>query len=274
MFKQLLLFWVCVLIINTAQSQTPIPYTLHWGHESIYTAYSLAGLATIYSLNKQMEGHSLQEIQSLNSATIWRIDRNTIYKYSEQKAHISDYVVGTACIVSVGGAGLIALQAAHDKQSFIRHAGTFAILWAETNAVTMITTNIAKSSVRRTRPYVYNSEVTMETKMEKDSRKSFFSGHTAFSASNCFFAAQVVSQYYPKSTISYASWGLATLIPASVAYLRVQSGRHFPTDVISGYIIGAACGILIPYVHTRGIDNKSNVQIGMSPQVISVSLGF
>lgn len=268
MIRGFVLFF-CLLYACSLHSQTPVPYVLRYKHESIYAAYSLVGLAAIYTLNARLDGHAPQDINSLNSDDIWKIDRNTIYNYSESKAHISDYVVGAACLLSVGGAGLISLRSSSDSRDFVNHAGTLAILWAEANAVSMITANVVKSSVQRTRPYVYNPDVDMEKRMEEDARKSFFSGHTTFAATNCFFAAHVVSSYYPRSWLSYGAWTAAAIIPASVAYLRVESGRHFPTDVLAGYIVGATCGALIPYVHSRVI--QSNMSIGMSPQMVRVS---
>ena len=44
-------------------------------------------------------------------------------------------------------------------------------------------------------------------------------------------------------------WSGAVLIPATAAYLRVQSGKHFPTDVMAGYAVGAAIGWLVPHLH-------------------------
>lgn len=274
MIQKFLISSLCVLSSVFSFSQTTGPYSLSWKHESIYAVYSAVGLATIYSLNKNIEGHTQQEIENLQSNTINAFDRETVYKYSDQKAHISDYAVVTSCAISVGLSGIVSLHSGTDSRSFLSHAGTLAVLWAETNAITMITTNIAKSSIQRTRPYVYNSNVPIEKQMEVDGRKSFFSGHTAFTASNCYFAAHVISQYYPKSWLSYSTWTAAALLPASVAYLRVQSGRHFPTDVMTGYIVGAACGVLIPQLHTLKADGKSQVHVGISPQLMSVSLRF
>jgi len=182
---------------------------------------------------------------------------------------LSDYTTAGACAFSIGISALVSYRITKGSSMFVKQAGLLAVLWSETLATTMITANIVKSSVQRTRPYVYNSNVPLEKRMEYDGRKSFFSGHTTFAASNTFFAAHVVSQYFPKTWLSYSTWAVAGLLPASVAYMRVDSGRHFPTDVITGYIVGAACGIVIPHLHTLQNKQNATVHMGISPQTIS-----
>jgi membrane-associated phospholipid phosphatase len=53
-------------------------------------------------------------------------------------------------------------------------------------------------------------------------------------------------------------WGVAAAIPASVGYMRIKAGKHFLTDNLIGYGVGAAAGILIPELHKKA--NK-NLQI-------------
>ena len=41
----------------------------------------------------------------------------------------------------------------------------------------------------------------------------------------------------------------AALAPATVGFLRVKGGKHFPTDVLTGLVVGAATGYLVPRLH-------------------------
>ena len=41
-------------------------------------------------------------------------------------------------------------------------------------------------------------------------------------------------------------------IPAWTGIERYLAGKHFPTDIIPGYIFGAACGFFIPHLHRTG----------------------
>ena len=48
-----------------------------------------------------------------------------------------------------------------------------------------------------------------------------------------------------------AVWSVAAGIPAITAYLRVESGQHFPTDVLAGYAVGAFTGWIVPHLHKK-----------------------
>ena len=49
------------------------------------------------------------------------------------------------------------------------------------------------------------------------------------------------------------------------AYGRVQSGDHFPTDVIAGAMAGAGIGILVPHLHRSDEVKRRPVWIGFLP---------
>ena len=52
-------------------------------------------------------------------------------------------------------------------------------------------------------------------------------------------------------------WTGAAIIPATVGVLRVEAGNHFLSDVLLGYAMGAASGILIPELHKKKYENLS-----------------
>lgn len=70
-------------------------------------------------------------------------------------------------------------------------------------------------------------------------------------AASTFFMAKVYSDYFPDSKYKPVVWTLAATIPAVTGYLRVRGGRHYPTDVLAGYALGATIGILVPHWHRR-----------------------
>jgi membrane-associated phospholipid phosphatase len=47
-------------------------------------------------------------------------------------------------------------------------------------------------------------------------------------------------------------WGAAAIIPAVVAYFRIKAGKHFLTDNLVGYAVGATVGVLVPRLHQTG----------------------
>ncbi|MEQ8424859.1 MAG: phosphatase PAP2 family protein, partial [Cyclobacteriaceae bacterium] len=78
-----------------------------------------------------------------------------------------------------------------------------------------------------------------------------FSGHTSHTAAASFFMAKVISDYHPNMNkgARIILWSAAVYIPALTATLRVKAGKHFPSDVVAGYAVGAFAGWLIPQLH-------------------------
>ena len=77
---------------------------------------------------------------------------------------------------------------------------------------------------------------------------------------------KVYSDYHPelghKKLLLY---GLASIPPLVEGYFRVKALAHFPTDVMVGFMIGGACGIIVPELHRI---KKKNVQLDVSLSAI------
>lgn len=131
--------------------------------------------------------------------------------------------------------------------------GKIAILYAETMAIAGGLTNITKAGFARPRPYVYGPEWVPGTELKSGDQAAFVSGHTSLSAAGSFFFARVFSDYHPDSNLKPYVWGIAATIPAMTGYLRVRAGRHYPSDVIAGYALGATVGFLVPTLHKKEI---------------------
>ncbi len=130
---------------------------------------------------------------------------------------------------------------------------THAVMFLETFAMTWGLTNITKRVARRPRPFMYNNDLLafpMQMRRSNHTRQSFFSGHTSMTTAMYFFTAQTFSQYYPNSDWKPWVWGASISIPAITGFLRVKAGKHFPTDVLIGYAVGALVGgVLVPALH-------------------------
>ena len=103
---------------------------------------------------------------------------------------------------------------------------------------------ILKNLVGRIRPYEYNDTITLL--VSKLSDYSFPSGHSlaSFECATCIF-------------IRNKKWGIAALVLASlVAFSRLYLYVHFPSDVLTGTVMGIAFGIIgsliIDKIYKRG----------------------
>ena len=200
-------------------------------------------------------------------------DRGSALNWSPKAADISDYVLFSTAILPA------AFLSEHHTGRDIK---TLLIMYAEVFTLNYGLTEIAKNLTQRPRPYVYNPEIPIETRTSADSRKSFFSGHTSQTAAACFYFAKVIHDYHPtlQKGVRIGMWAFAVSVPAANGYLRVKAGKHFPTDVITGYIVGAATGFFIPELHrTRQSKKvKEQLKVGFLPYrdgyTLNLAYGF
>lgn len=112
----------------------------------------------------------------------------------------------------------------------------------------LIVNIILKYSVNRARPWIEWEEIVDFYKaagVRKPSDSSFPSGHAAA----CMAAAVVVTfRYKWKGLIAIA---VALLVAVSRIYLCL----HYPSDVLGGILIGAACGVAGHFI-ARAIEKR------------------
>ena len=115
--------------------------------------------------------------------------------------------------------------------------------------------NLTKVLVRRPRPYNYNPDAPLDTKLNKSSRYSFFSGHSATTAYFAITTAKLYNDLYPNSNMRPYVWLGAALLPAAVSYGRMRAGRHFFTDVLVGTAVGTIIALVVPTLHRGSGEN-------------------
>ena len=120
-------------------------------------------------------------------------------------------------------------------------------------------TGIAKGIINRYRPFAYMTvdeleKLDLAAKAEflediadYDILNSFFSGDASSIAFGFVFFAFAYSWFYKERKYTYLLWILALSGVVLGGYFRTMSGKHFPTDVTVGAIVGSvvAFGILI-----------------------------
>jgi len=204
----------------------------------------------------------LQQKTPLDSITIINLDPNDVNSfdrsatqqdaaYAETAVKISDYVM-IACFATP----LLLLV---DKKIRKDWAPLF-LLYLETEAIVGNLYSWGGAMlVDRIRPYVYHPEIPWGRKTGAGTQTSFYSGHTSSSAAACFFVAKVFSDYHPEwGNKKYLLYGAAAIPPIIIAYYRIKAMEHFPTDVITGLIVGTTTGILVPHLHKN---KKANLAI-------------
>ena len=110
---------------------------------------------------------------------------------------------------------------------------------------------ILKKATRRTRPFNGGTgEFFVSEPPPGQSNGSFPSGH----ATGVFAVAAVFAhEFRDRRWVPWVAYGTAGLISLS----RVSLGRHFPTDVVAGAILGDSIGRMVSHrsaSHTEGLD--------------------
>ncbi len=235
----ILSFLFFTLSLN-GQTQLDSPYELDWSTEGPILGGSLAAITVSFVINGKIVVLAEEDVTTYDGAGIFGIDRWVIRNWSLKAQKVSDVLLYTSYVTP-----LAMLLGERSRDDF----GKTSLFAIEGMMATMAITNLTKVLFKRTRPFVYNKDAPMELKLKRGARLSFFSGHTSSSAFMTFLTAQLYSDYYPDSNAKPYVWGLAALLPAVTGYNRIRGGKHYLTDVLLGYAVGTAIGILIPRIH-------------------------
>lgn len=205
------------------------------------------GLGVILA-NGTPEPLTEQEIAGLSRESVNPFDRSATWNYSEDISDASDVVL----------AAVVAAPLALMLDDGVRGDwGTCTLMYAETMALAVFLPEIAKLAVDRIRPFVYNAEAPMSEKTTGDATKSFFSRHAAVAFASAAFLSTVYGDYHPGSAAGPYIWAGSLVAAAGVGFMRYEAGKHFPTDVITGAVVGGAAGYIIPRIHRSTGDRLS-----------------
>lgn len=251
MTKNIHLYLIVFIITFSgfSQEKKESPYETSFVKDGIWIT-SAVGLNVIgVKIIQEKDDLSLTDLNKLSKDDVWGVDRWAAGYYSE-KANEDSYIPFYASFIMP-----LALLLNENERS---HAGQISVLFVETMATTGALFTVTAGLVEKSRPLVYNTSLDSDKRIDSDEQRSFFAGHTAATAAATFFVAKVFNDFNPDSPLKPLVWGIAAAVPASVGYMRIKAGKHFLTDNLIGYGIGAAAGILIPELHKKA--NK-NLQI-------------
>lgn len=237
--------------LSFSQSSFDDPFDVDTDKEIMISAIGAAiGIGAIVAMTNA-DPLTIGEIDSLNSMDVNKFDRIAIGPYQTD-------VLGDVLLYSSFAFPLTFLT--YDKT--LEDFEAISLMYGEAVLLNASLNGLIKALTLRDRPYVYDTRSLLEPKLDLDARYSFYSGHTSFTAVNTFYTAKVYSAYLSSESTKTILWIAAALIPAVTGFSRVNTHNHFPTDVIVGYIVGAAIGYLIPEIHkTNNSGNSSSSSV-------------
>ena len=124
-----------------------------------------------------------------------------------------------------------------------------AVVLGETLLITNAITDVVKNAASRPRPFVRGLPDTDSRYGQPASYRSFFSGHTASAFAMTMSYAKMYTRSNPNAK-PVVVYGLGIGLAAVTGSLRVDAGKHYPTDVITGALVGSAIGLFVtPALH-------------------------
>jgi hypothetical protein len=259
---------LAILLLFPVLSGNPLnaqsPYEADWLKELVITGVGLGSAVLASSLDAQLKPLTREEINTLDRNSINSFDRWATNNYSTNVSKASDILA-----VTLGLSPLALLAGKEVRNDFFIVGG----MYFETLLFSVFTPTYPKDLVKRIRPFAYNPSAPIDKKLDVDSRRSFFSGHTCVTFSSAVFLATVYGDYYPDSQYKNYVWGGALIVASAVDFLRIEAGAHFPTDVIAGAIVGSAIGWAIPALHRTG-SGKSSTSLNVYPGGMSFVYKF
>lgn len=222
--------------------QSQSPYNFNYKRELVYSAGAGLVLAGGLIAHFQTRPLTAAQVNGLNPYDNPGLDRSAIQNWSPKIATASDVLLYSSLALPA-----FMMINRNARKDFL----AVGFIYAEVAMLTVGVTELAKNLVLRPRPFVYNPDVDMGIKTDRDARQSFFSGHTSLTTALCFTTAKVFSDYSDNKTHEALVWTGAIILPAVTGYLRYEAGKHFPSDIIAGYIVGGAIGYLVPWLHRR-----------------------
>ncbi len=250
--KKIYLLLLCALaaLFSCAQASTS-PYKLSLAVDIPISTNGVGVLGTAFLLGKTWDTPTEKSIRLLNRDSINKFDRRAAYQNSKVAAYLSD-----AALYASVAMPLFQLIHKNSRKDF----GKVAAISAETFVVNIAITDLFKETIKRRRPLLYNEKVPIEKKLKQDNFKSFYSGHASTVSAMSFSFAEMYAGYNPHSKLKPMVWSMCAAFPLLTGFLRYKAGKHFWTDVITGYIAGAVVGLATPYVHNPrlGFNHRTN----------------
>lgn len=201
-------------------------------------------------LQSDLDTLSQDILNMLDRKNIPSFDQISTYNSSQSSKILSDYLLTLNILMPFG---LLLDNQIND------YPMDYSAIYLESLLLNVGLNTLTKNIVTRSRPFLYNQDFPAEDKFTKDARLSFYSGHTSLSFGSAVFTSFVYGESNPNSEYKGYIWAFTLSSASLTAYLRISAGKHFPSDVITGAIIGSTIGYIVPYLHRNIKENKNPI---------------
>ena len=238
----LFVLWACLAGAQPLRAQETFPYRLDPWLEGGLAASGVALFVGAVAVYQGQEPFTPGEIAALDAEDVNGFDRSATENWSTAAITASDILVWSLLAAPVG----LAIATPGSRQSW-----TLGAMYGEVLLLNNGLMQLIKGVTDRTRPYAYNDDpdIPDELLFEVSAKRSFPSSHTANAFAAAVFLSTTYARLHPGSSARTWVWAGSLTAAGTVGFLRYQAGKHFPTDVIAGAVLGSAIGYLVPKLH-------------------------
>lgn len=265
----ILLLGTNTLLAQHDSSYIAPPYKVNFKYEVPAAIVGLGLTQYFYTKIPDVAALTPAQALALDRKDVNRFDRSVInFPISgHTKAHNnSNYVMYSTFALP----GILMLD-----KNIRRDWKAVSTMYFQVHAVSSTTYLAVGFPTRRARPLAYKNDYPIELRSGKSTYNSFFSGHVNSTAATSFFMAKIYCDYHDLSFVQKALiYSAASIPPAVVASYRMRAGKHFRTDVLTGFALGAATGILVPELHKKRKNNKLTYLPIINQNMIGLNMSY
>jgi len=202
---------------------------------------SVLGVYQYYGMSKNSPG----DLKPKSELLPW--DRPFAGHYSGWATTVSHYS-GALAVAPLALAGYSWYKGDADGHDF----GAFSLMFVEAFALQNALNQLVRSMQLWPRPYVYAGRGEGRKKAESargEAYGSFYSGHASAAFTVAVFTGEWFSEIYPNSQYKSLVWVSSFTLAAAVGALRVVAGKHYPTDVVVGALMGTGVSFGVLKLH-------------------------
>ena len=271
-----LFFFLLVLLSGAGVLPAAEPvshYDVSWSKDMPVTFFSALTCAFGNYRYSQMDKPESGDYRQVSELFPW--DRPVAGRYSESADKASDWavVLGVAPLALAGASWGLGDASGADFAAY-------TLMFAQALALQSGVNLMVRSLEFWPRPYVYAKDgygsgsreaVEKAKNAEGEAYGSFFSGHTSAAFTIAVFTGEWFSEVYPNSPYQGIVWAGALSAASLEGILRIAAGKHYPTDVVVGALVGSGISLAVIKIHKKRDDRLS---LWAFPGAAGVTLHF